>query len=94
MLGGARLLSAVEDHDGGHQLVRVRIWPVFAWTALVGVAALAGLSVWSGLEGSLAVSAMLGLGSLSVGVRTLYESGTAVSACLCAVHQRVTGAIG
>jgi hypothetical protein len=92
MLGGARLLSAVEDHDGGHQLVRVRIWPVFAWAALVGVVATAGLALAAALNGSVIAAIGLGLLGLGLALRIAYESSVGVGVASWSVDGRGKGA--
>jgi GT2 family glycosyltransferase len=65
VLGGARLLMAVEDHGGGTQFVRLRIWPRWSWlgfsVALVtlGAAAVAALGGASAAAVWLTVVAMI-----------------------------------
>jgi len=35
LLGGARLIAVAEEHQGGAQMVRFRVWPSY-WTGLIG----------------------------------------------------------
>jgi ABC-type multidrug transport system fused ATPase/permease subunit/GT2 family glycosyltransferase len=44
MLGSARMNIAVEDHDGGKQLIRVRSWPFVSRKGLLASLLFAGLS--------------------------------------------------
>src|SRR5262249_8465361 len=43
LLGGARLLTAVEDHGQGRQLMRVRLWPRYSLVAVGSIVLLATL---------------------------------------------------
>jgi GT2 family glycosyltransferase len=87
ILGGARLLLAVEEHGWGRQLVRVRVWPRLAplslWLAplLIGLVSLALLgNAWVPLG---ALSLLL---ALMVG-RSLYESAAAIKSVVHSVGE-------
>ena len=80
MFGGARLLMAVEEHGGGKQLMRFRLWP---WCSPGGLlltllcTALSVTALASGADGAAAVLAAL---AAVLAVRTLYECAAATGA--------------
>lgn len=78
LLGGARLLTAVEEHGSGKQLIRVRVWPRLAGSALVLLVLFAALALAAGLAGAGAASAILGSITLLILYRSLRECGTAI----------------
>ena len=47
MAGWARIRTCVEEHGGGRQLVRFRVWPGVSGTPLLFVALLAALTTWA-----------------------------------------------
>ncbi|HEX7059679.1 MAG TPA: glycosyltransferase [Solirubrobacterales bacterium] len=61
LLGRGRILTAVEEHGNGCQLVRFRFRPQPAWGALLSCVFLAGLAVAAGLGGANHAAAVLGL---------------------------------
>jgi hypothetical protein len=70
LLGGARALITVEEHGGGKQFVRFRIWPVLRFRSLsLGIVLFSVLSVLAFLDG--ATGAGLILGSLAAGAAIL-----------------------
>jgi GT2 family glycosyltransferase len=77
VLGGARLLLAVEEHGGGCQLLRLRLGPQPSPVAL-GLTACAGaLAVAAGFAGAWVASLALGGFAAGVGWRILVECGIA-----------------
>jgi hypothetical protein len=85
VLGGARLLLAVEDHGGGSQLVRVRVWPraSIAIVALCGVFGL--LAALAALDGAYAASIVLGAAAAVVGLGVVGQPAAAAATALRAV---------
>jgi hypothetical protein len=84
LLGAARLRTAVEEHGGGHQLVRYRVWPRCSGTAVVLCTALAGLTTAAAVDGAGVAAAVLGVllvaGVLRVAVECGWATATAVRA--------------
>jgi hypothetical protein len=73
LLGGARVLMAVEEHGGGTQLIRIRSWPNCAPVALVMTLLLASLAIGAAIERAWLASAILGLVALLPIHRTIME---------------------
>ncbi|HWP32650.1 MAG TPA: glycosyltransferase [Solirubrobacterales bacterium] len=61
LFGRARILTAVEEHGHGCQLVRFRIWPRPTWGALLSSAFLATLATAAAFGGAPHAAAALGL---------------------------------
>jgi hypothetical protein len=61
LLGRSRILTAVEEHGNGCQLVRFRSRPRPAWGALLAAAFLAALAIGAALGGASHAAAVLGL---------------------------------
>ena len=80
MVGGLRLLMLVEEHGAGRQIVRVRMWPRSARTAL-GVAVLCDVFALVGVViGQPVASAILFSFALAIVGRALYEAANATAA--------------
>ena len=60
VLGSVRALMAVEDHGGGAQLVRFRLWPRLSRVALAMLAMLFFLVALAGADGAWLASMILG----------------------------------
>jgi hypothetical protein len=85
LLGGARMLVAIEEHGAGIQKVLVRIWPrvtPLAWTLTTAFAALAFAAARSQ---SWAACTLLGATTLLVAGRTFLECSAATAAALWAI---------
>jgi hypothetical protein len=78
--GSARLLMAVEEHGGGHQLVRLRAWPACALRGPLLGLLLGGLAGCAAADH--AFVAAIGLGGAAVGFahRTLAAVGAGAGA--------------
>jgi O-antigen biosynthesis protein len=61
LFGGARALTAIEEHGGGRQLIRFRTWPRPTWGALLSTSFLAFLAIGAALSGAPHVAFVLGL---------------------------------
>jgi hypothetical protein len=77
LLASVRLLLAIEEHGGGKQLVRMRVWPRIAPFAVAIFAVLAILALEAGRERLWAIAAFLGLLAALHGTRMLYEAAVA-----------------
>ncbi|PYM16057.1 MAG: glycosyl transferase [Candidatus Rokuibacteriota bacterium] len=77
VLATVRVLLAVEEHGGGHQLVRLRIWPVPSVGHIVFVG-FAALGVTAAVQGAWLAAALLALAGGAGAVRIVREAGTAL----------------
>jgi O-antigen biosynthesis protein len=82
LLGGARLLMAVEDHGAGNQFVRIRLWPRYSLLELLPLAVFTVLTAAAALDGAWAAAAILGLSSVLLMVHAVRSCGSAVAAVL------------
>ena len=82
MLGGARILMAVEDHGGGQQFVRLRSWPRCAPEAVTLALLFAALSLGAAIDQVWTASAILGTVAGLLGLRTFQECAGATTAIL------------
>ncbi len=73
LFGGTRARMAIEEHGGGKQLVRCRVWPRFSITAMTGVGIFGLLGLWAYLDQALVVGTILGGFSLLLGLRMHQE---------------------
>jgi glycosyltransferase involved in cell wall biosynthesis len=95
MLGAARVLTTVEEHGAGRQLMRARSRPRVSTrglTVALFVAALAGLAAW---DGAWPPALVLAAGLFFIAARMLLECGAAMAAMLRALDAkaaRVPGA--
>ena len=87
-LAGARLLCAVEEHGGGCQTVRFRVWPRISLPAVAVVATLAVLAWAASRDRAWMATATLGLAAIGLAARILTEAGFATSALLERIEQR------
>jgi GT2 family glycosyltransferase len=87
VLSAVRLLMAVEEHGSGRQLVRFRLWPRCSPAALVLTLLCAALATGAALGQTWAVSAVLGLVTVMLGLRTFQECAAAMGAVLRALRE-------
>jgi O-antigen biosynthesis protein len=87
MLSAVRLLMAVEEHGLGRQLVRFHLWPRCSPAALVLTLLCAALATGATLSQAWAVSAVLGLVTVMLGLRTFQECAAATGAVLCVLQE-------
>lgn len=81
-LGGARLVCAVEEHGGGCQTIRFRMWPRVSATGLIVVAILGGLALAASRDRAWVAAIALGISALALAWRLFSESGAAQSALI------------
>jgi glycosyltransferase involved in cell wall biosynthesis len=79
LLGSARLLSVVEEHGSGKQLIRWRIWPVLSYAAVLPMLLFATVALFAAWDGGLVASVVLFAMALSFIVRSLLECGKATA---------------
>jgi glycosyltransferase involved in cell wall biosynthesis len=87
LLGGARLLTAVEEHRGGRQLLRFRAWPVFSLAGPVMAALFACLALAAKFDHAVIPAGVLGLAGLLAALRTAWECMSSQAAIVDAVRQ-------
>jgi hypothetical protein len=90
VFAGVRMITAVEEHGAGKQLVRARIRPVFSPSAVMLALALFGLAAGAGADGAAAAAIPIGLMALTLAARIAVEAASAVSVSA----QVITGAAG
>lgn len=73
LFGGTRARMAIEEHGGGKQLIRCRVWPRFSIMAITGMMGFGLLGVWAYLDEAWVVGTFLGGFSLLLGVRAHQE---------------------
>jgi len=91
LLGGARLLSTVEEHGQGRQLLRVWIRPRVSRTSVVVVSVMTLLAVLSGIDAAWVACTVLGLAALGFLIATVRECGKAVFSVRVAVRKWQNG---
>jgi GT2 family glycosyltransferase len=72
-LGVARVLSVVEEHGDGRQMIRFRVWPVPSRALSVVAVPLAALAFLAGSDGALAAAIILALLATAVVGVGLYD---------------------
>jgi hypothetical protein len=85
-LGSARLLVAVEEHGGGRQLTRFRLWPWLSRAGAVSVLFVGALFAAAAVSGAWAAAAILGGGALLLAAREVQECATGMAAALDAIE--------
>jgi len=88
LLGGVRMLLAVEDHGPRMQLVRVRSWPTFSPVGLVVLLCFFLLGASGELHHARLAGAVFGLLTLGLGLRELQEAGYSMAAVLSTVKRQ------
>jgi hypothetical protein len=84
-LGSARVLLAVEEHGGGRQLARFRLWPRVSRAGAGVVIFVGALSAASAVSGAWAAAALLGGAALLLALREAQECATGMAAAVGAI---------
>jgi GT2 family glycosyltransferase len=82
MLGGARMLLAVEEHGAGEQLVRLRVWPTCSLVGPVLTVMFGALSIGAAFDQAWVASMILGLMSFLPALRFFLECAGAMAAAI------------
>lgn len=82
VLGVARIRMAIEEHGGGNQLVRFRLWPRCSGKAVVLVLAFTVLSIVAAFDKAPTASLIIGGIALVLALRVFQECAGATSAAL------------
>jgi ABC-type multidrug transport system fused ATPase/permease subunit/GT2 family glycosyltransferase len=78
LLASGRLRMGLEDHSGGRQLARFRMWAALRPGLILFLFIFAGAALYAGASGAWPAAAGLGLVWLVFAVRTLHECAAAV----------------
>jgi glycosyltransferase involved in cell wall biosynthesis len=78
LFGGARLLTGIEEHGNGQQLVRFRAWPRPTWTGLLAALILAALALDAVAESEGLVAGVLGVSLLVLVSATALDCARAI----------------
>jgi hypothetical protein len=90
MLGGARILMAVEEHGDGRQLIRFRAWPRPIAACTITLLILAGLAAAAAAFRAWGLCTVLGAGAMALGVGALLDCRVAMGAFLAAARAKGT----
>ena len=85
IFGMVRILTAVEDHGAGRQLIRIRLWPRCSSTTVVLTALSALLAFAAGLDRAWLAAAVLAGTAGFLLLRVIYEGATVMAGVLRAV---------
>jgi GT2 family glycosyltransferase len=81
-LGFIRLITAIEEHGGGKQMLRFQIYPAVTPGRLAAPILLGTMAVGAAMAGAGWVSAILGLPSIAFAVRVIHDCGEASAAVM------------
>ncbi len=84
-LGSARLLAAVEEHGGGRQLARFRLWPKLSRVGAGSILFVGALFGAAAASGAWAAAAVLGGAAVLLALRELQECATGMASALEAI---------
>jgi O-antigen biosynthesis protein len=87
ILSSARLLSSVEEHGGGHQLVLFRAWPEISNFALGLIGVTSGLALAAAIDGAWLAAALLALIAGALTLRSIWEAALATGAVKVAIAE-------
>jgi GT2 family glycosyltransferase len=86
IFGGARMRSAIEEHGGGRQLVRFRVWPRATHFADLALLSSGIAFVWAAAVGHRVLTGIFIAVLLIVGLRVMLETSSALGALLPALR--------
>jgi O-antigen biosynthesis protein len=87
VFASARLLATTEEHGGGRQLARFRIWPRVSPFAAALTLVAAALAVLAAVDGAAVAAAVLALAGLAVAAATALGCAHATAALLAAARR-------
>jgi len=87
LLSSSRLLSTVEEHGGGRQMVLFRAWPRLSAFALAAIGALGALALAAGIAGAWPAAGVLALIAGVTAVRAIWEAVLAMGAVSSAIAE-------
>ncbi len=80
LLGGARVLAAVEEHGAGRQMLRFRCWPRVPVAAIAAICMAFGLAVTAAVQGAWIAAVTIGLGVVATAAAALLQAAHALGA--------------
>ena len=80
LMGCVRTRLAVEEHGGGRQLVRLRLWPRWSRIGFIAFAGLIAIAVAGALDGEEWAAAVAGVLAVFLALRSLLEWSAATAA--------------
>jgi hypothetical protein len=86
IFGAARLRSAIEEHGGGRQLVRFRVWPRASHFAQLALVTGGAAFVWAAAVGHTVLAVIVVAILLTVVLRVAFETSSALGALLPALR--------
>jgi GT2 family glycosyltransferase len=86
LFGAARVLTAVEEHGAGRQLIRFRIAPRWSAVVLTSCAGLVGLGIFAGIGGAWGAASVLSAVAVLAAGKSVQASASAVGHALGAVE--------
>lgn len=93
-MGAVHLLTAIEEHGAGQQLIRLRLWPRWSPISRIVVAFGAGLAIAAAISSAWVASALLGLIAIGVAVRALLDCAGAADAVGRAMSHVIASDVG
>jgi hypothetical protein len=94
LLGSSRMRMAIEEHGGGKQLIRTRLWPKCSPGSFLLVLAFALLTAWSAADRVGVVAGVFGGIALLMATRTFLECAAAIGASRKALRMTHAGLQG
>ena len=91
MLAAARLRNAIEEHGGGRQLVRFRVWPHWSPVGIGGTLVAGGLAAGAAFDGAWIAAGVLGAVAFGLAASALHECATSTAALLRALAYHADG---
>jgi hypothetical protein len=85
LFGTTRLLMAVEEHGGGRQYFRFRLWPRLRWEGWVGLFSLSLLAAGAFADQAFAAGSILAATAALLGLRILQCSSGSMATIKCVV---------
>jgi GT2 family glycosyltransferase len=87
VLAGVRVITAVEEHAGGHQLIRSRCRPIWSRAAVGITALLLALAVTAAIDGAAVAGVLLAALGAAVGLRAITEASSALAVTMRVLRQ-------
>ena len=89
LLGAARLLTTIEEHGAGKQLVRFRLWPTYSGKALGVILLVFGCALGAASDHAWSSQRCLGLVALLPACRMVQECAGAMATVQHALNRRI-----
>ena len=80
LLGGARVLAAVEEHGAGRQMLRFRCWQRVPVATIATICMALGLAITAAVQGAWIAAVAIGLGVVATATAALLQAARAIGA--------------